>query len=99
MDNNIKEEEEEEEEEEKSDENNDEELEKDFFIVNKKSGKFTVSCGRKGSGESWQATNYISISYLYNLYGEYHFILSRIFLLMQMTQSINLLKVIKYHNL
>ncbi len=74
--NNINENEQpEEEEEENQQEGDDMKLEKDFFETNKKSGKFTVICGRKGSGKSWMATNYISISYFYNLYDEYHFIL------------------------
>ena len=53
----------------------DEELEKDFFTTNKKSGKFIVICARKNGGKSWLATNYIAISYFYNIYDEYHFIL------------------------
>jgi len=49
-------------------------LEQDFLETNKKSGKFTVICGRKGSGKSYLATNYIAISYTYNVYDEYFFV-------------------------
>ena len=70
---------EEQEEQEEPQDENDTELEREFFETNKKSGKFTVICGRKGSGKSWMVTNYIAISYVYNLYDEYHFILPEYF--------------------
>ena len=50
-------------------------LEKEFYERNKKTGLFTVICGRKSSGKSWIMTNYIALSYLYNLYDEYYLIL------------------------
>ena len=53
----------------------DAELEKDFFTDNKKNGRFIVICGKTGSGKSWLATNYIAISYFYNTYDEYIFVL------------------------
>ena len=63
------------EEEESESDVNDQELEKDFFSTNKKAGRFIVICGKTGSGKSWMATNYIAISYLYNVYDAYYFVL------------------------
>ena len=54
--------------------NNDYELEKQFLKENKEGGYFTVICGKKRSGKSYLMTNYIAISYFYNIYDEYHFI-------------------------
>ena len=53
---------------------NDIKLEKSFFETNKKSGNFIVICGKRGSGKSWLATNYIAISYFYNMYDSYYFV-------------------------
>ncbi len=39
----------------------DEKLEKSFYEDNKNSGKFTCIIGRKDSGKSYLATNYIAI--------------------------------------
>ena len=53
--------------------NND--LERDFLKENKTGGYFSVIVGKKRSGKSWLMTNYLAISYYYNLYDEYHLIL------------------------
>jgi hypothetical protein len=46
-------------------------LESNFITDNKKNGRVICICGRKGSGKSYLATNYLAVSYLYNTYDEY----------------------------
>ena len=50
-------------------------LEKSFLIDNKKNGRFICIVGRKASGKSYLATNYLAISYKYKLYDEIHLII------------------------
>ena len=58
-----------------SQEEDDKKLEKDFYEINKKTGKIICIVGRKDSGKSYLATNYLAISYKYGIYDEYHLVL------------------------